>query len=128
MTITTDGGIKMPSVPPAAIAPPTSDGEYPRLSRSTPATRDIVAVVAREDPDTAPSAAEAAMVAIASDPRARPNRAVDAENSRSVIPDCTASAPISTKSGMTEKVYSVPICNAVVPKVYQTPKGDEMNR
>ena len=54
MIIRTDGGIKIPSVPPAAIDPVDNASAYPNLRISGCATFTIVAAVATADPQIAP--------------------------------------------------------------------------
>src|SRR6516162_7424032 len=54
-----DGGIRMPSVPPAASVPRKSGSLYLCLSISPIATTPIVAAVATLEPDTEPNSAQA---------------------------------------------------------------------
>src|SRR5690606_38133721 len=48
-----DGGMRMPSVPPAAIDPVARVSLYPNLRMEGMVTRDMVAAVARLEPHTA---------------------------------------------------------------------------
>mgnify|MGYP003322120043 FL=1 len=64
----TDGGIKIPNVPPAAKAPVLKALEYPIFLSSGKATLPIVAAVANEDPQIAPNPAQAPTAAIATPP------------------------------------------------------------
>ena len=69
MIIPPDGGIKNPSVPPAATAPVESSGAYLNRFISGSATRPIVTADASEEPDNAANPAQAAIVAEARPPR-----------------------------------------------------------
>ena len=64
----TDGGINIPSVPPAARVPVLKAPEYPSLLNSGNATYPIVAAVASEEPQIAPNPAQAPIAAIATPP------------------------------------------------------------
>ena len=63
------GGIRMPSVPPAATEPVASLGSYPILRICGSATVVMVAAVAMLEPLMAAKPAQAATVAMASPPR-----------------------------------------------------------
>ncbi len=94
----------MPSVPPTAIVPVAKPASYLWRSSSGSAARPKVAVVATDDPQIAPKAVQAAITAIASPPRTWPMKAAAARNSALDRPDCSASAPIRMKSGITDSV------------------------
>src|SRR5690554_4065011 len=63
-----DGGISMPSVPPAAIKPNTKGRWYPRSVISLMATLPMVAAVATDDPEIAEKIVHEAKVAIPKQP------------------------------------------------------------
>lgn len=75
MTKPVEGGMRKPSVPPAAIAPVDSPSPYPRRRISGSATRPMVTAVATEEPDTAENAAQPITEAVARPPRKRPTHA-----------------------------------------------------
>ena len=58
-----DGGIRMPSVPPAAMVPRNSGSSYLRFWISGSATVPIVAAVATLEPEVAANMAQAPMLA-----------------------------------------------------------------
>ena len=66
-----DGGIRMPSVPPAQIEPVASAGEMPRRSISGTPALPIAAAVAGLDPQIAENTPQARMLAITSPPGRR---------------------------------------------------------
>tara|TARA_B100001123_G_C15176803_1_gene973666 strand:- start:381 stop:644 length:264 start_codon:yes stop_codon:yes gene_type:complete len=63
-----DGGINIPSVPPAASIPNTNVLSYPRFVISGIATVPIVAAVATDDPDIAENIVQLRIVATLSPP------------------------------------------------------------
>ena len=63
----------------------------------------MVAVVATEDPEIDPKAAQASIPAMAMPPRKRPSNALAKSNSAFDRPPCMAKAPISMNSGITER-------------------------
>ena len=67
------GGIRIPMVPPAAMDPKDSAGEYLYSRISGQATAPIVVVVAMLDPHTAENAAHPTIVAMARPPGRWPN-------------------------------------------------------
>lgn len=69
MTMTTDGGIRIPSVPPAASAPVDNAPEYFSRRISGSETFDMVAAVARDEPQMEPKIAHAPTAAMAMPPR-----------------------------------------------------------
>ena len=71
----TDGGIRMPSVPPAAIDPAAKESACLKRRISGIDTRAIVAAVASDDPQIAPKPAQAAMVDMERPPRQWPMKA-----------------------------------------------------
>ena len=68
----------MPSVPPAAIEPVARRSSYPNFRIDGRATFDIVATVARLDPQTALKPRQATTVAMAKPPRLCPSQALEA--------------------------------------------------
>jgi hypothetical protein len=98
----TDGGTRMPSVPPAASEPVESAPEYLYLRISGSATCPMVAAVASEDPQIVPNAAQAPTAAIAMPPLKWPTTALMPRNSRADSPEPDATLPISRNSGITE--------------------------
>ena len=63
----------------------------------------MVAVVATVEPEIEPKAAQASTPAIAMPPRKRPSSALAKSNSAFDSPPCTANAPISMNSGITDR-------------------------
>jgi hypothetical protein len=72
MIMPPDGGIKKPSVPPAATDPVARLSAYLYFFISGNATRPIVTADASEDPESAANPAHAAIVAEAKPPRKCP--------------------------------------------------------
>ena len=72
-TMITDGGIRIPMVPPAATVAVARSSLYPYRRISGIATRDIVAAVATDDPQIAENAPQAQIVASPSPPRSAPS-------------------------------------------------------
>ena len=72
MIMPPDGGIRNPSVPPAATAPVARPSAYLYRFISGSATRPIVTAEASDDPESAANPAQAATVAEASPPRKCP--------------------------------------------------------
>ena len=101
MTSGTDGGIMMPSVPPAASAPVDRLPAYPARLSSGSVTWPIVAAVASELPQMAPKPAQAPIAAIAMPPFQWPMNARTQRNSAADSPPCVANCPISRNIGMT---------------------------
>src|SRR4051794_6753190 len=99
-----DGGNRMPSVPPAAIAPVASASEYPALRISRSEIGVIVAAVAMDEPHTAPKQAEAPIVATASPPRRLDIMTLAALNKSADRPVPEATPPVRMKSGTTDSV------------------------
>jgi len=63
-----EGGMRMPSVPPAAIVPRNSGSLYFRFSICGRATVPMVAAVATDEPEVAANMAHAPMLACISPP------------------------------------------------------------
>ena len=63
-----DGGIRMPSVPPAASVPRKSDSSYLRIFTCGRATTPTVAAVATLEPEVAANIAQVPMLACISPP------------------------------------------------------------
>ena len=72
MIMPPEGGIKKPSVPPAATDPVARLSAYLYFFISGSATRPIVTAEASEEPERAANPAQAAMVADAKPPRRCP--------------------------------------------------------
>ena len=70
-----DGGMRMPSVPPAATDPVASPSPYPKRFICGSATLPIVTAVATDDPDTAAKVAHPTTVADARPPFSLPIQA-----------------------------------------------------
>src|SRR5688572_30924304 len=98
----TDGGMRMPSVPAEATQPAAKPSSYPWRRISGIATLEKVAAVAIDEPQIAPNAAQAPMVAWMSAPRQPEKIALAASKSSRDMPAREASAPIRIKSGTTE--------------------------
>src|SRR6516225_5581113 len=86
MIILMDGGIRMPSVPPAASVARKSGSLYLCLSISPIATTPIVAAVATLDPDTEPNNAHAPTLECISPPGNHDSHCISEEYIRSAIP------------------------------------------
>ena len=95
-----DGGIRIPSVPPAAIVPRNNRSLYPRFSISPIATVPIVAAVATDDPDVAANIAQAAMFECIKPPGSQGIHFTSAAYIRSAIPDRSRISPSNTKNGI----------------------------
>ncbi|MCY1227939.1 hypothetical protein D9M72_402300 [compost metagenome] len=94
----------MPSVPPAAMVPVPSPASTRARRSSGSAARPKVAVVATDDPQIAPKPVQAAITAIGIPPLNRPSLRSATRNMVAAMPDCSASAPIRMKRGMTDSV------------------------
>src|SRR6056297_4186250 len=100
MTRITDGGIKIPRVPPAARVAVEKPPEYPLRRNSGSATRLIVAAVASDDPQIAPKPAHAPTAAMATPPLRWPSQDSAALNKADDRPDSVANWPINKNIGM----------------------------
>src|SRR5688572_30672644 len=96
------GGINASSVPPEAHTPVARPLSYLRLSISGIARRAITAAAAMLEPEAAPKAALAQLVATARPPGIQPNHATAARNSEVPMPELPATAPISRNIGMAD--------------------------
>src|SRR3989344_2222119 len=99
----TEGGIRMPKVPPAATTAEASLSPKPRRRISGMATLPIVAAVATLEPQMAAKPPLAATVAIATPPRRRPIIACAARNRSPEMPAPATRLPMSTNRGSTIK-------------------------
>ena len=70
-----EGGIRMPSVPPAATAPVARESSYPKRRISGSDTRPMVSAEASDDPDNAENPAQPTIDADARPPRKWPSQA-----------------------------------------------------
>src|SRR4030095_5116156 len=104
-----DGGIRMPSVPPAASVPREARIEYPRAYSGGSATVPIVAAVATEDPDVAAKSAQAPMLVCSRPPGIPPRHADSAVDIRSAMPERSRSSPSSTNSGTQVSRFSLSV-------------------
>jgi hypothetical protein len=86
MIMLIDGGIRIPSVPPAASVPRKRRSLYLCLSISAIATTPIVAAVATLDPDTEPNSAHEPTFECISPPGSHDSHWVIALYMRSAIP------------------------------------------
>src|SRR5258708_38420818 len=80
-------------------------------------TLEKVAAVAIDEPQIAPKAAQAPMVALASAPRMPENTAFDASNSSRAMLAREATAPIRMKSGITESEQALASANGTEPNI-----------
>ena len=101
------GGMRMPRLPPAAMEPNDSLSSYPSLRIDGRAALFIVTAVAMLSPHTAPNAAHAPTVAMASPPRKCPSHLSKVSNAAAMTPPAPAMTPISTNSGMTTRIGEV---------------------
>ena len=99
-TIGPDGGIRMPSVPPAAIVPIVSGTGYPTRAICGAAIAATVRAVVAEDPEIAAKTVQHRTVAIASPPGSHPTTASRKLNRSSTIRVFTMTAAMKAKSGM----------------------------
>ena len=81
-----DGGMRMPSVPPAASVPRNRGSLYLFLSISPMATTPMVAAVATLDPDTEPNRAQEAILECISPPGSHDIHCTRAAYMRSAVP------------------------------------------
>jgi len=79
------------------------------------ATFDMVATVARLDPQTAENPPQATMVAMARPPLKWPSHAFDASYRSWDMPDRATKLPIRMNSGKTEKSYTITVSTPVLP-------------
>ena len=86
MIMLIEGGIRMPSVPPAASVPRNSRSLYLCFSISPIATTPMVAAVATLDPDTEPNSAQAPMFECIRPPGSQDSHCISAEYMRSAMP------------------------------------------
>ena len=85
------------------MEPVASRSSYPNFSIGGRATFDMVATVARLEPQTALKPPQATMVAMASPPRRCPSQACDVSYRSCEIPERATKLPVRMKSGRTEK-------------------------
>ena len=112
----TDGGIKIPNVPPAAIDPLARPSSYPTLRIDGSATFDMVAAVANDDPHTALNPPHATIVAIARPPFKRYMARCAVANRDPDTPDTVNRFPINTNNGITASVKDKTVSNEVFPR------------
>ena len=96
------GGMRMPSVPPAARVAQLKPGSYFFARISGRATEDMVTAVAMESPDTAAKPAHPETVATASPPGRRPSHTLAVLNRSRLMPEYMASSPMRMNMGTTE--------------------------
>jgi len=86
MIMLIEGGMRIPSVPPAASVPRKSGSLYLCLSISPIATTPIVAAVATLDPDTEPNSAHAPTFECIRPPGSHDSHCISDEYMRSAMP------------------------------------------
>ena len=96
-TMTVLGGMRMPSVPPAAMQPVARVLAYLNLRISGKATTPMVTAQATEEPQMAANPPQAATVAMASPPLSLPSQVFTQAKSSSLMPDLKAKLPMSRK-------------------------------
>jgi hypothetical protein len=94
------GGMRMPSVPPAAMEPSTMRSLYRLALNAGMATTPMVAAVATLDPEFAASSADAAMLVCRRPPGRGASHLARQLYMRSVTPLRSIISPRSTKSGI----------------------------
>src|SRR5690606_33244764 len=113
-----DGGIKMPSVPPAAILPRNSDSLYPCFLISGIATVPTVAAVATLEPDVAENSALAPMLACIRPPGSQDSHKLMALYIFSAIPDRKRISPSRMNNGMATIRNSVLVDQETSPRAW----------
>ena len=98
--MTMEGGIRMPSVPPAASSPSTNFFGYPRAVISGTAMVPIVAAVATDEPEIAANRPQEMMVATPRPPGQWPTHDCAAANNCWPAPHLSRMFDISRNSGM----------------------------
>src|SRR5436190_9225232 len=100
------GGIRIPSVPPAAIEPSESRIEYLRARSAGNATVPIVAAVATDDPDVAANKAQQPMLVCKRPPGKRPSHAASVTYILSAMPLRSSSSPSKMNNGIAVSRFS----------------------
>jgi hypothetical protein len=103
----TDGGIRIPSVPPAAIAPEASRVSYPALSIGRSAMTPMRTTTAPTIPDAMPQKAQTRSVVTASEAGTRRNASWTLWNMRSTSAARSITYPMNTNSGTESSVSLV---------------------
>src|SRR5438477_5555036 len=103
MIIGIEGGIRMPSVPPAASEPKMSGRAYPRRSISGMAIMPMVAAVATLEPEIAAKIAHEKMLATASPPGRNETHRATAEYRPLPMPEWRRMPLMKMKSGTAMK-------------------------
>ena len=99
MIMLTDGGIRIPRVPPAASVPRNRRLSYPYFSSWGMATVPMVAAVAALDPDVAANRAQAPTLECIRPPGSQLTHWVTAEYMRSAMPARSRISPSRMNSG-----------------------------
>src|SRR5690625_3277170 len=116
MIMVTDGGMRMPSVPPAAMQPDATPLGYPRERISGMPILPIAAQVAADEPDKAAKIEQAPMLEIANPAGTRASHtSSERYRSRPVGDDATA-APMKMNIGMDTRLKLAIACRNVSPK------------
>ena len=115
MIMGTEGGIRMPRVPPAAMEPMMSGRPYPRRSISGMAIIPMVAAVATLEPDTAAKMAHEKMLATASPPGRKPTQRATAVKRPLPMPEWSRIPLMKTKRGTAMKEKLVALVQAIDP-------------
>ena len=104
MMITTEGGMVVPSDPPAQTVPAARSLRYPAPSIAGTAMMPTTISTAPTTPDEAAKIPHMTMVVIASPPRSGPNQILIASNSLAAMPARSSIAPMNTKSGIAARM------------------------
>ena len=118
-----EGGISIPSVPPAASDPKKRRSPYPCRFISGIDTVPIVAAVATLDPEVAAKSAQAPMLACIVPPGSQDSHSTSAAYIRSATPERTSISPRSTKNGIATSVSEAMLCQATSPSIRSSGMG-----
>ncbi len=99
MMTTMEGGIMVPSEPPAQIVPEISDFSYLLATMAGIASRPTITSTAPTMPVPAAKIAHMLMVASASPPGKRPSHSFITSKTRRPIPEFSSTAPMKMNSG-----------------------------
>ena len=110
------GGIKMPSVAPAAMVPSTRRSLYCRFLNSGSATVPIVAAVATDEPETEAKRPQAPIFVCSNPPGNTLNQSASPSYMRLVMPLRSSNSPNSTNKGIAVSRKSFITAQRFVPK------------
>ena len=102
-----EGGMRMPSVPPAVIVPEARRTSYPERFIVVAAMMPRMVTLAPTIPVAAPNITLTNRTATKSDPFIRASMSCTAANSRSISPACSIMNPMKTNSGTAASVCSI---------------------